>query len=156
MTIAGSFLNGFERNSQCSCNAGKTRSSPNFIHIGSKLRVWQRFKESSRRELRNKPPCGMCGTTTPKYLSGQPLDRVWIKLARKGFCGTHTARSCGGLFGSSWLEWSPSALSFVRHFFTILTFLSEQCALTSWKLWQYSMLTPKSEISDYPLLQVNE
>ena len=94
--------------------------------------------------------------TTPKYLSGQPLDRVWIKLARKGFCGTHTARSCGGLFGSSWLEWSPSALSFVRHFFTILTFLSEQCALTSWKLWQYSMLTPKSEISDYPLLQVNE
>ena len=54
---------------------------------------------------------------TPKSLSGQPLDRVWIRLARKGFWGNGWAMSCGGSFRSSWWERSHSAFSFVLHFF---------------------------------------
>ena len=64
---------------------------------------------------------------TPKSLSGQPLDRVWIRLARKGFWGNGWAMSCGGSFRSSWWERSHSAFSFVLHFFTILTLPSERC-----------------------------
>ena len=56
--------------------------------------------------------------TTQKSLSGQPLDQVWIRLARKGFWGSHTAMSCGGSFRSSWRADFHGAFRFHWHFFS--------------------------------------
>ena len=61
------------------------------------------------------------------------------RLARKGFWGNRTAMSCGGLFRSSWWERSHSAFSFVLHFFTILTFPSEQCAEWFLVFWLFEL-----------------
>ena len=72
-------------------------------------------KLSSRASKR--APTWHSSPITPKSLSGQPLDRVWIRLARKGFWGNGWAMSCGGSFWSSWWERSHSAFSFVLHFF---------------------------------------
>ena len=71
----------------------------------------------------------------PKSLSGQPLDQVWIRLARKGFWSYHTAMSSGGSFRSSWWARFHGALRFLWHFFykpnkAIWTL----CAI-GWKEW---------------------
>ena len=74
------------------------------------------MKISASRASEQAPTWYSC-TVTPKSLSGQPLDLVWIRLARKGFWGYRTAMSCGGSFRSSWRECSHSAFNFVLHFF---------------------------------------
>ena len=92
------------------------------------------MKISASRALKRAPTWHSC-MTTPKSLSGQPLDQVWIRLARKGFWGSHTAMSCGGSFRSSWCADFHAALGF--HWY----FLCPQAILP----WRYMLMTtPKS------------
>ena len=84
------------------------------------------MKISTSRASKWAPTWQSC-MTTPKSLSGQPLDRVWIRLARKGFWGSHTAMSCGGSFRSSWRADFHGALRFHWHFFRSLDCPLEQC-----------------------------
>ena len=78
MTIAGSFLDRLEWNSQSACNSWKTRFSPNFIRIGSKLRVSQRFKG---KEVKWTPSAHFKANV--RFLSTEPVppcERRWISI----------------------------------------------------------------------------
>ena len=59
------------------------------------------MKTSSLRVSKWAPTWHSC-MVAPKSLYDQPLDQVWIRLARKGFWSYHTAMSIGGSFWSSW------------------------------------------------------
>ena len=90
----------------------------------SKVRMVKKMQDETEGTVRTlssrsskRAPPWHSSPIIPKSLSGQPLDQVWIRLARKGFWGNGSAMSCGGSFRRSWWERSHSAFSFVLHFF---------------------------------------
>ena len=102
------------------------------------------MKISASRASKRAPTWHSC-MTTQKSLSGQPLDQVWIRLARKGFWGSHTAMSCGGSFWSSWRADFHGTLRFHWHFFTSLDCHLERCVVESFQ-WNDISLPGKSRV----------
>ena len=88
MTIAGSFLDRLEWNSQSACNSWKTRFSPNFIRIGSKLRVSQRFKG---KEVKWTPSAQFL-TKSDEIRSATGFERVAQSLKMSSKSGKKGAR----------------------------------------------------------------